>query len=469
METMAIMKSRTILSLVVFHICRCLYTASGRIHLGPDLPVEYFAEKLNAYVPDSEFKAEIHDSVLHSSGQVITASLVEREGALPSLQLGRSSWSQTLARGEYNQSTMDSGWDILELATRPSLGESDDGLLAEAAGYLEGYLTARMIWDAYRNVVQSYCNGARAFCEDLFEFLASSLKWAKAQCGCTRTSEASVEYWHQYGLILQQIAGMVKGYNAAASRFGGKQLMFGEILLFSIEGDLITLEPYFYRRQERELNNIGHPSCSALVKIAPSFQDVFFAHTTWDNYVGMLRIYKLYDLQFTPSGKKNSALIPGHRIGFSSRPMNLQSTDDFYTIGTRLAVMETTIGTAPDSDLSHVRSHALLSFFRVQIANRLGRVGGEWAAIFAQHNSGTYNNQWIIFDYNQFVPGSPPTRGALTVLEQIPGVIHYEDMSEFLNTFGFWPSFNVPFSPPFIAAVNSPLKFPRLVFTPCTT
>ena len=38
---------------------------------------------------------------------------------------------------------------------------------------------------------------------------------------------------------------------------------------------------------------------------------------------------------------------------------------------------------------------------RVMIANRLAEFGSQWSLMFEKYNSGTYNNQWMIVDYNK--------------------------------------------------------------------
>jgi hypothetical protein len=35
------------------------------------------------------------------------------------------------------------------------------------------------------------------------------------------------------------------------------------------------------------------------------------------------------------------------------------------------------------------------------VSNRLATDGKEWTKIFEKFNSGTYNNQWMIIDYNK--------------------------------------------------------------------
>jgi len=74
----------------------------------------------------------------------------------------------------------------------------------------------------------------------------------------------------------------------------------------------------------------------------------------------------------------------------------------------------------------------------------MARSGSEWISIFSRYNSGTYNNQWIIVDYNKFVPYQPLGSGVLYIAEQMPGSIESADVTEYLRL-GYWPSFNIPF------------------------
>jgi hypothetical protein len=48
---------------------------------------------------------------------------------------------------------------------------------------------------------------------------------------------------------------------------------------------------------------------------------------------------------------------------------------------------------------------SVLEGIRSTVANRLALTGAEWVEIFKNYNSGTYNNQWMVVDYNQFRAG----------------------------------------------------------------
>jgi len=78
----------------------------------------------------------------------------------------------------------------------------------------------------------------------------------------------------------------------------------------------------------------------------------------------------------------------------------------------------------------------------------MARNGKEWAQIFSKYNSGTYNNQFMIVDYNKFKIGTKPSElpnDLLWILEQMPGYTESADMTQVLREQGYWPSYNVPY------------------------
>jgi len=63
---------------------------------------------------------------------------------------------------------------------------------------------------------------------------------------------------------------------------------------------------------------------------------------------------------------------------------------------------------------------------------------------FSAYNSGTYNNQYMIVNYNLFTPGKDLQDNLLWIVEQIPGYVESADMTTQLAR-GYWPSYNVPY------------------------
>ena len=92
-----------------------------------------------------------------------------------------------------------------------------------------------------------------------------------------------------------------------------------------------------------------------------------------------------------------------------------------------------TLGTTTENDNLELYKNIkpdkiVLEWIRVLVSNRLSKNGLQWAKMFAEFNSGTYNNQWMIVDYSKFIPQKTPEEGLFYALEQMPGYIEYDNL-----------------------------------------
>jgi hypothetical protein len=104
----------------------------------------------------------------------------------------------------------------------------------------------------------------------------------------------------------------------------------------------------------------------------------------------------------------------------------------------------------------------LMSWMRGVVANRLAFDGESWIDLMTKFESGTYPNQWMILNAEKFdaaaveqasrdlredsCNGCSSLRelnGLFMVLEESPGLVHSEDMTETLLRDGYWGSYNV--------------------------
>lgn len=87
----------------------------------------------------------------------------------------------------------------------------------------------------------------------------------------------------------------------------------------------------------------------------------------------------------------------------------------------KLAILETTTDNHRKELWDLITPKSLLYFYRANVAHMTAGSGQEWATVFSRYNSGTYNNQWLVLNYNKFRMGRPTQKpGLLTMLEQMP-------------------------------------------------
>jgi len=124
------------------------------------------------------------------------------------------------------------------------------------------------------------------------------------------------------------------------------------------------------------------------------------------------------------------------------------SNDDWYiTRGTsNMVVIETTNEVYDVTQYDKVIPQTVPCWIRITVANRMADDGKTWVDIIKNHASGTYNNQWIVFDLSKVTLGEL-LEGALWIAEEMPGMIHAEDMTDHLQENSYWSSYNIPFFP----------------------
>ena len=350
-----------------------------------------------------------------------------------------------IARYEHSFNTQ--GWSRLHIQTKAT-DDHDDQQVAYLAGYLEGFLTSDLIQNHYYNLNHSQFNGeglpanVKQFFINQYAFMDKQYKEIIKEA----TSQATKEYkfWNAATANHFQYLGLVDGYNSSVKE--ENQIDLYNMQIISSTGDLFDLIYYQSNSfpcltclspEELTMNIITNGHCSALIKLADDFSDVFFAHNSWFVYANMTRILKEYN--FTLSGSKANSMI------MSSYPGVLASMDDFYLTSAKLVVIETTNSVFDEQLYAHLTPSSVQTWSRAAVANRLANSPEEWVSYFEIANSGTYNCQFMVADIKRIdLENKVISDGALLVAEQIPGLILSEDVTEYLKK-GYWASYNIPY------------------------
>lgn len=355
------------------------------------------------------------------------------------LEFATEKSKQSVAWAVFKNDINSTLWAYLEVYTDNTV---DDATQAYAAGLAEGTVTQDLLKMHWYNTMDRYCaEPLTPYCKRLRDYLRANFDWVAAQI----KANPHDAYWHQVALFIIQMNGLQDGFNGKIRKPSFEvEDVFGMMVLWQVAGDLEDLETVL--KKGTIDRPVGSGSCSALIKLLPGNKELYVSQVTWTGYQMMLRIIKKYDFKFSIDGNKGSGLIPGQVMTFSSYPGALVSGDDFYLISSGLVAQETTIGNGNSDIWKYVTpTGTVVEAIRNMVANRLATSGKQWAAVFSNHNSGTYNNQWMIVDYKLFKPGKPLNPGLLYIIEQIPGLIHSEDMTHLLQKQTYWPSYNVAY------------------------
>lgn len=348
--------------------------------------------------------------------------------------------ANAVAVGSYDDLMTKHGWGEVTLKTSGSFTDLEQ---AYAAGYLEGSLTHMRMHQIIKFIHKQHANPkVMAFLETQDHFLRQRVSSVDP-----KSPNPEDAFWYNVALVLAQLDGMLQGYNDNCGK--DCQLSKTEIWLMNSDGDVLDIERAVRKHEFKrvvdmtraeliELVSIfGH--CSALIKWTG--QDLFVGHTTWDDYSEMNRIYKHYEFHY------HHPSVHSRKSSHSSYPGFITSSDDYYVLDSGLVVLETTLNILNEKLFSLLDpSKTVLTWVRTLVSNRMSKTGADWVNTFKQYNSGTYNDQWAIVDYNKFTPGAKTLKpGLLWILEQIPGYIEIRDVTDILQRDTYWASYNRPF------------------------
>ena len=350
----------------------------------------------------------------------------------------------------YTPDLFKDGWDKVEVWARTGNGRGS----GYSAGFAEGFATQKSMWSMH---VNNYADWFLNQKEDMtftpemaYDWLLSNWNYTKtsAENGRTADSEEERTFWETVQRAVDQVEGLLDGYNEAAP--SSKQyLTLGDVLLLNADGDVESLQVAMGPSSLRS-HGPREQRCSAMFKLTDDNADILFGHATWDHFDMMLRQLKTYRWSATYDVRARMETTTDNDVevvSFSSSPGFLTSVDDFYLTSNGLAVIETTNGNMNATLWDLLTERSLLSWIRSYAANAVATDALSWTKYFGTNNSGTYNNQWMVLDMNMFVPGRPLEPNTFVIAEQIPGLLAVEDRSAWLNEKRYWASYNIPAIP----------------------
>lgn len=402
-------------------------------------------------------------------------------------------------RACFKHSLMESGWSQLELESQP---DYPDNIQAFAAGMLEGALTWNNIHQHWSNTIDAECSRdaqSEEFCDWLRRVISTNVETVKKMADMRGKVD---HYWYQVGLFFDQLDGLEFGFRKGVRRSRLEhEIPMEDFLLMNSAVDIRDLKAYYTSFLDSDSGMDMEPNKGMiLLKLVESLSgkvSIMLGHTSDGSYASMLRMIKKYTLNFHFCEQSSvDRVVPNTNIVFTGYPAVLASLDDFYMLsGKRHRMIVAGIKIENDNmnlwtKIDLVRSVSLAP--RVMAANRLAHSGRVWSKYFARSPS-TGAKQWLVVDLKRLNRGNELTDesaeadellmnhaeyddlmktgvkhstdyvesdfdgvakktsigkisdgGLFWVIDQLPGRLHAEDMTQQIIRDGYWLGTGVP-------------------------
>eukprot|EP01043_Picozoa_sp_COSAG02_P054622 COSAG02_NODE_6214_length_3720_cov_1.825186_2_plen_416_part_00 len=266
--------------------------------------------------------------------------VISGTAAEPTAKLLEGKATGAAAWGSFTNRMFTAGTGLLDIHTEASATGATQSF---AAGFLEGALTSKLIWQYFRNQwpLEPWPNTTLPYAPPReANFVVEHLEWLRRNVAAPPPGEA--KYWMQVGFLLDQLDGITAGVNSvpasSAIDHPREKLTAAQMLLVTlIDGDMDDIVTAL-RHQSHEPASVQRrhrTHCSALVQLSPDGDDLWLAHANWDTYQSMLRVVKYLDMPLPNAAARS--------MSFDSYPGALSSMTDFYRTSAGLTVTETTL------------------------------------------------------------------------------------------------------------------------------
>uniref|UniRef100_A0A7S3GJS8 Phospholipase B-like n=1 Tax=Palpitomonas bilix TaxID=652834 RepID=A0A7S3GJS8_9EUKA len=337
-----------------------------------------------------------------------------------------------------------SGFQRLEVyaGVTPAKSHFEARVYAFAAGCAEAYLSQHDMFNYWFNYAANEY-GKDGPSSALLAFMQAQWDFSEIE----RSRNTALD------LLMTQFDGLVEGYSQSIREHKRENETLSPLTLYMLNsvGDLENLNGLFKGSEDTDRfgqypplpTQLRETDCSGLVRLTAD-GDILVGHATWRAYYAMLRVYKIYHYQY---GDVLGTGVTNPVVSFSSSPGFLHSKDDFYA-SEKLIVFETTNNVFNQTLFElYIKNTTLLSWQRAMTATISAPDASTWTSVFSQHNSGTYDNSWVVVDLER---GGKNVKdwvdGVIVLAEQIPGFVAVTDVTDVFARQQYWPSFNIPYS-----------------------
>jgi hypothetical protein len=401
-----------------------------------------------------------------------------------------------VAEATYVRSRFEVGWDKLNIKTF----ESHNPILqCYAAGVLEGTLTHEEI-NYYFNNAKVFFMGEENTIHDIKDFYGKIDMNLKERINGSKDglSQTEILRLSYISCLHAQIVGLHAGFskNSDTPRdlldfyFLNSEGNFGDLKSFMAinKMDISDTSKFYTNENLKKVYDsdeiekiwkdlVKNGKCSAIIKLIKDGSgkyDLIAGHNTWTEYCEMLRSLKYFEWAF--EGSQQGIGMKPRIVSFSSYPGVLFSGDDFYLLNSKVALLQTTLSTINKfayKNLINVKRY-IPEFMRIMISNFMSDSGKEWVQTYKSWPDHMYITQWVVIDYDVLgkMNSGGSSEGLVYLVEEVPGDIFVDDISNVIKEKTYFGSFNIAYFPQssrilgmdnfqvdFYSAENDPRKY----------
>ncbi|OHT12933.1 Laminin A family protein [Tritrichomonas foetus] len=262
------------------------------------------------------------------------------------------------------------------------------------------------------------------------DWFKQNLQWVINFIG----DETNIEFYWAASVIIEQLKGMVEGYNDTSLTLDELWLYNSRSQIFDVYRKLNNIssdnEPIIERHGTVLINHFKENSKSLNITIG---------HSAWRGYATSSPVSKRYRIKF------RSTFSMTDRRSLSSYPLMIHSDEGLTINGNQLIVVASTIAIANYDLYKEISPQGIPGWLRALAADYVSFGGKEWAKIYSSIAAGSSGIEWVVIDTKKFIYGEGILPELLMVVDEIPGKIKSADATDYLKKKHYFASYDVPF------------------------
>lgn len=335
------------------------------------------------------------------------------------------------ARAIFEDTFDQTGWANLQIDVR---GNYNNTVRMKAAGVAEGYLTKTLFLNHKKNIENSLCENwiecsSGNIPTDIDQFFSDNYEWVKQYLA----SAPSSDFIAACKLVMEQFEGIVYGSNLVS----GEKLTSAKLWEYASHKSIYDLARMKGIAKTRSIPLMRKGT--GFFSTPSNFKDLYIGHASWSDYVESLKIAKRYRIVL----EGNMSMYD--RRSISGVPFMIHSDDDWEITDNGFVHMSAGIAMS-DEAIKKITpsSEGLPSWLRASAASLESNTGKSWGESYCHKPLALSGIEHLLIDVKQLKYGEGLSPHFAVVVDEIPGLVDWKDVSEEAEKTQYYGIYDVP-------------------------